>query len=271
MLPDVLVIGAQRCGTSSLYKYLGTHPLVEPSLRKETEYFSSRFDEGEAWYRAHFPLALKMKMGSWIGRVPPISFEATPDYLLDPRAAGRAAATLPDAKLIALFRDPVARAYSHYRHNLRLGIESAPFDEALEAETDRIRGEVERIAEDPYYPARAYRRYSYFTRGLYAEQLARWLHQYPRDHVLVVRTEELFGDTERVLNDMFEFVGLPTLGHRSSFRNYSYLSEQADRPSPMPEHCREWLATRFEEPNRTLGNLLGAQFDWNGLPRSGRS
>jgi hypothetical protein len=117
----VLVVGAQRCGTSSLFKYLGAHPECGASIRKEARFFTEYYHEGTDWYRAHFPLSAGRPRRQ-------IYFEATPDYLLDPRVPQRAKALLPeDFRIIALLRDPVERAYSHYWHNRRLGSERIPF------------------------------------------------------------------------------------------------------------------------------------------------
>jgi hypothetical protein len=96
------------------------------------EYFTLYFDRGERWYRAHF-LTKHHKVKSGISVV----FEATPNYLLDPRCAERAASTLPGARIIVLLRDPVERAFSHYLHNRRLGHESLTFAEAIAQEQAR--------------------------------------------------------------------------------------------------------------------------------------
>ncbi len=133
-LPDFLIIGAQRCGTSSFYKYLEDHPLIVPSLRKEVRYFERNYARGEGWYRAHFPSKWHRK---WISRRhgrEPVSFEASPAYLLHPLAPPRAGQLLPETRIVAMLRNPVDRALSHYRHSVRHGWETPSFEEALEAE-----------------------------------------------------------------------------------------------------------------------------------------
>src|SRR5262245_42743754 len=184
-LPDLLVIGAQRCGTSSLYRYLGRHPDVTPSLRKEVEYFSRRFDRGERWYRAHFALANGRSR---------LAFEATPDYLFHPFAAQRAAGVVPGARLVVMLREPIARAWSHYHHMVALGHEPLDFDAAVAAEPDRCAPDLRRLADDPYHDPVALLRYSYVARGRYAEQLSRWREHFPADRMLVVRSEDFFAD-----------------------------------------------------------------------------
>jgi Sulfotransferase domain len=175
-LPDFLIIGGQRCGTTSHYYYLRAHPQVLAALVKEVHFLSLHWTRGEGWYRAQFPL----RAGK-AGRRPaaPLTFEATPYYLAHPLAPSRAAPLLPEVKLLVLLRDPVSRAWSHYRHMVRLGLEPLSFEEAIAQEPARLAGEVERIRSDPHYDAVRHRRYSYLARGAYAEQLQQWLGHFP--------------------------------------------------------------------------------------------
>lgn len=263
-LPDVLIIGAQRSGTSSLYKYLGRHPNVAPSLRKEIEYFSVDYPEGEQWYRAHFPLAARRRMAAAAGR-PFVTFEATPDYLFDPRAAQRAHDLVPGAKLIAMLRDPAERAVSHYHHSVRNGLEDLDLETALRSEDDRLEGEIERALADPAYPALALRRHSYVARGRYAEQLDRWLRHYPADRMLVLRSGDLFSRPETTFDRILAFLGLPSW-HPPEFRNYSYVNAlDGDYPAP-PAPVRAYLEERFREPNERLVAMLGEEFRWDVQP-----
>jgi hypothetical protein len=264
-LPDALIIGAQRCGTSSLYKYLGRHPNVAPSLRKEIEYFSIDYGRGPAWYRAHFATeARRVVAGRFRGAF--ATFEATPDYLLDPRAPARAANDVPDAKLIAMLRDPVERAVSHYHHNRRLGHEPLSLEEAVRTENERIGGELALMDADPGYRAVVYRRFSYVTRGRYAEQLERWLEHYPRDRLLVLRSADLFTKPSETFARIVEFLELPEW-EPPEFRNYSYANAlDGDYPEPEPA-VMEMLAERLTEPNRRLVELLGEEFRWDAAER----
>lgn len=260
-LPDTLIIGAQRCGTSSLYKYLGSHPQVIPALRKEVEYFSTSFAKGESWYRAHFPLRARTGVAQWLTRRPVLSFEATPDYLLDPRAAGRAAEMLPDAHIIALLRNPTDRAFSQYLHNRRLGHEDLPFDAALDHEERRLEGEVERLMSDVDYPARALRRYSYVARGMYRDQLIRWLDVYPADRVLLLRYEDLAASPAAVLRRIEEFLGIADWVP-DRFINHSY-GRGKERPSQhLDESIRRRLDTVFEPHNARLAETIDSDLSW---------
>jgi hypothetical protein len=259
-LPDFLILGGQRCGTSSLYKYLSRHPEIAPSLRKETEYFTINYGLGEAWYRAHFPLSLRRRLSRGLGRTIR-SFEATPDYLFDPRAPERAAALLPTAPLIVVLRDPVERAYSHYHHNVRLGLEDLSFAEAIAAEEDRLASDLDEMQQDPLHRALNYRRYSYFSRGLYAEQLTRWFERYPRDQFLVLMAEDLFAAPEDTLHQILRYVGASKWSP-PEFHNYSYTRQSSAGNPEIPDEVRRELYARFESPNHELGELLGTTLSW---------
>ena len=123
-LPDFLVIGGMRCGSSSLHTWLGGHPALELPDRKEIHYFDFRYDRGLGWYRSHFPMASRGVT----------TFETTPSYMVHPLAAERAVSLLPDVRLIALLREPTRRAWSHYRHRRSEGYEDRSFEEAVEPE-----------------------------------------------------------------------------------------------------------------------------------------
>lgn len=253
-LPDALVIGAQRCGTSSLYRYLGGHPDVAPSLRKEVEYFTRFFDRGETWYRAHFPM---VERG---GGRPRLCFEATPDYLLDPRAARRAAATVPDARIVVLLRDPVERAHSQYRHMRRLGLEPlTSFKEALAAEPDRLAGALERLKnEEGPLPAKVHR-YSYLTRGRYAEQLERWLSCYPAERVFLVQSEDLFARTHETFQAVLAFLGL-SRWRPDAYENHGSGTDAPRRP--VSEEAGAYVRETLQDDLSRLETLTGRTFGW---------
>lgn len=260
-LPDFLIIGAQRSGTSSLYKWLSRHPHVVGSLRKEVEYFSVEYERGDGWYRGHFPVAVRRTLAGARGREWQ-TFEATPDYLFDPRAPKRAAAMLPDAKLIVLLREPASRAVSHYHHSVRNNLESLDLDAALKSEGERLAPEWERIASNPDYKALPFRRFSYVARSRYAEQLERWMTVYPTRQMLVMRSEDLFADASRSFSEIQSFLGLPQW-QPPEFRNYSYTNPLVGSYDPPGPEIAALLEAELSEPNKRLVELLGESFSWD--------
>lgn len=258
-LPDALIIGAQRCGTSSLYKYLGMHPDVVPPLRKETQYFSRYYSRGANWYRAHFPVEAMKRTRKARRSTGVLTFEATPDYLLDPRSADRAAALLPNARVIVLVRDPVDRAYSHYHHMRRLGFESLPFERAIAVEHQRITTDLRLLASNPNHQANQLLRYSYLMRGHYAEQLTRWASRYPNERILIVHSAELFAKPEDVFEEILSFLGLRSWAPKQ-FRNFS--ARDGDRQTPMDPSTRNRLIQHFDPHNRRLFDAIGRELPW---------
>ncbi len=259
-LPDFVILGGQRCGTSSMYKYLGRHPQIAPSLRKETEYFTIDYDKGEAWYRAHFPLRARAKAASMRGKRL-VTFEATPDYLFDPRAPQRLADLLPNAKLIVMLRNPVERAFSHYRHNVRLGIEDLSFRDAIAAEDERIAPDIVAMHDDPFDRVLSYRRYSYVARGHYAHQIARWFELFDREQFLFLDAESFFEHPEHALHSLERFVGV-SVWSPPDFVNYSYSGNAAVNPE-IPADIRTELEARYASSHADIKALTGVSVPWD--------
>jgi hypothetical protein len=248
-VPDFLIVGAQRSGTTSLYRYLAAHPLVAPPVRKEIQYFTLHHRRGDGWYRAHFPVAGRGRR----------TFEATPYYLFHPAAASRAAATVPDAKVIALLRDPVARALSQWQHNASRGVEHLGFEAALDAEAERLAGERERLVADAAYRSDAHRLWSYTARGEYADQLERWLAHYPREQLLVLRSEDLYDEPAKTHARALEFLGL-TPHELDAYQRYTRRVSNAQ----MTDAARQRLTDHFRPHNQRLADLLGTVVWWDG-------
>ncbi len=256
VLPDYLIVGGQRCGSTSLHNYLAEHPRVGRPRIKEIQYLSIEHARGERWYRGHFPTrayaaAVGARRG---GRL--LVGEASPYYLFHPLAPARAAALLPEARIIAVLRDPVARAYSHYQLEVALGCEPLGFAEALDAEEERLEGERERIERDPSYAAFAFRHFSYQARGDYLDQLRGWYDAYPADRILVLRSEDLFADPARVVARALDFLGLPP------FRGRGYRQLNARAYAGIDEPVRRRLAERFAPGNERLGAFLERDMHW---------
>lgn len=198
------------------------------------------------WYRGQFPMRPR---GRLIG-------EASPGYLFHPLAPRRVAETIPDAKLIALLRDPVERALSHYHHEVALGREQLSFEEALDAEPERTRGEEERLRRQPGYFSAAWWDYTYLARGRYAEQLERWFAVFPREQLLIVASDDLAADPARTYGRVLEFLG----ARRHELETYPRVYEQ--EYAEMHPDTRRRLATYFAGPNERLYELLGRDFGW---------
>jgi hypothetical protein len=244
-LPDFLILGAQKAGTTALYAYLRWHPEITGPSFKEVSFFDRHYAHGERWYRAHMPARRRSLVG-----------EASPSYLFHPLAPERVASMLPDARLIALLRNPVDRAFSHYQHEVALGREPLPFGDAVDGEEERMRGEVERMLREPSYFSHAWWNHTYVARGRYAEQLERWFAHFPRERLLVLFTEELAADTAGTYRRVLDFLGAGAHDLESYPRIFEREYEQ------MPPATRARLERLFEEPNRQLSVLLSRELPW---------
>ncbi len=255
--PDFLILGAQRGGTTSLFRYLEQHPDVVASSRKELHYFDYQFTRGDGWYRGHFPLAARRRAHLAGGRPLLLTGEATPYYLACPQAPRRAAATVPGARLVALLRHPIDRAWSHYRMARWQGKETLSFEDAVAAEPDRLAGEYEKLrADDAYYSA-AYHQQSYLTRGLYLRQIRDWLAHYPREQLHLIVSEDFFREPAAVFARLCTFLGLPDW-QPAEFKRFNEQTNKAMLPA-----TRERLRDHFHAPNTELAAFLGRELDWD--------
>lgn len=241
-LPDVVIVGAMKAGTTSLYHYLCQHPKVSGAWSKEVHYFDENYDRNPLWYRSNFDL-----YGEGI------SVEATPRYLFDEETLWRMSVLLPDATIIALLREPVSRAYSHYRHVQRgmgkWGTDHRSFEEAVRADIKCAR-EKGILGEGKYKDIY----HSYVRRGVYAPQIKRFERVYG-ENLLIVRSKEMFENTNREVNRIFGKIGISEIGLEG---NKIYKSGQYDEGIPMREELEEFFAPRNEE----LFDLLESEKWW---------
>ena len=258
VMPDFLIIGGQKCGTTSLYNHLVEHPGVLPASRKEVHYFSDRsFGKGRLWYRAHFPTALYRYYARRVRRREFVTGEATPYYIFHPLSPKRARETVPRARLIALLRNPVDRAYSQYNHELRRGAETLPFEGAIEREEGRLRGEREKMLRDEGYHSFSYLYHSYLARGVYVDQLMAWRKFFPEEQLLVLKSEDLFADPAAVVERSLDFLGVPA----GEPKDYGRLNE--GRYAEMDPLLRERLVEYFRPHNERLYEYLGTDLGWD--------
>ena len=256
ILPSFIIIGAQRCGTTSLYDYLSHHPQIIPSPVKELFYFDDYYTRPIEWYKSFFPTKKEQEKleRDLVANV--ITGEASPSYFFHPYAAKRIKETLPQIKLILVLRDPIERAYSHYNHIKRLNREPLSFEEAIEKEQERIAPDIEKLAKDEFYKADQRRDYSYLTRGYYAKQLKEWFKHFPKEQLLIVQSEEFYRDTPRVYNEIVEYLGL------NSYTLPTFEAKNALKYAKMAPETKEKLKAYFAPKNEELYELLGKRFDW---------
>ena len=255
LTPSFVLAGAQRCGTTSLFRALLAHPSVlGPVHHKGINYFDLDYARGWSWYRGHFPLrstaALRTRGG------PASTFEASGYYLYHPHAAARLAADLPGVKVLVMLRDPVERAWSAYKHELARGFETESFDRALELEDARVQPDLDRMLADPHHYGPHHRHHSYRRRGQYAEQLGRLVDALGRERLHVVDSARLFASPQEELARVTDFLGLAS--HEGAA-----LDRWNARPgSRMPVTAQDRLRAALAPHDVALERLLGERPSW---------
>lgn len=254
--PTFIIIGTQKGGTTSLYHYLTQHPLILAALEKEVRFFDYKFEKGEAWYHAHFPLKSTAYYWKMRHNREVITGEASPNYLFDPRPPERIMATLPTVKLVIMLRNPIDRAYSSYQMGVRRGWEDKTFAEAIAIEAERTDGELQKIKEDPAYIGHNRHTFSYLARGRYAEQISPWLQFFPREQMLFIKSETFFNNPKDVLTSVFNFLGVP------AEVDINYRPHNVGRYTTMDSKIRAQLTAYFEQYNQQLYKMLNRDFGW---------
>jgi hypothetical protein len=235
-LPNAVILGGMKCGTTSLNAWLREHPDVAFSSVKETHYFDKHYQRGLRWYQTHFPLWER-----WQGAH--CTLEATPAYLYRAdRVAARMHAQIPEARLVVMLRDPVKRAISHYRHLRRNGKEHRAPELALLSD----------------FASNGRRENPYKSRGLYAKQIKEFLHFYNRSQLLILKSEEFFARPAATYEQVQRFLGLNLmpLPTGSEARNVS------SKQQPIPQDVSDHLAHFYQQPNHELSLLLPDFSGW---------
>jgi hypothetical protein len=257
MLPGFLIAGAERCGTTSMFHVLRQHPAVfGTALRKqEVHYFDVAYDRGLRWYQSQFPLrAVASAAARRVGAVP-VAFESSPYYMFHPLAPERIHRDLPDVRLLVLLRDPVERAYSAHANHVGHGLETEPFERALELEDSRLAGEAERIIADPAYNSYSHRHHSYRTRGHYIDQLEHLERIFGRERILVIDSDDFFADPLPAYQQVLEFLGLPRF-------KPAFTPQNARPRAPMPQSVRAALDEHYRPYDERLAAWLGRVPSW---------
>jgi len=242
-LPDIVIVGAQKGGTTSLYRYLCQHPNISGALTKEVHYFDNNYDRHPLWYRSNFEVSGEE-----------VVLEATPKYLFHEVTLWRMSVLLPDITVIALLREPVSRAYSHYRHVRRgmgkWGTDHRSFPEA-------VRSDIQAVNEKGVLGGNSYKDiyHSYVRRGIYAPQVRRFKRVYG-DQMLVVKSGDFFKNTRKVLGDIFDKIGVAQVDV-----DVGEVHKGGQYEDEIP--IREELESFFKPHNQELYKLIGVEKWWD--------
>lgn len=247
--PSFLIIGAQKAGTSSLFNYLGQHPDITLPSKKELHFFDLQYDKGIEWYESLFPEGINYENQ--------ITGEASPYYLFHPLAPEYVRYHYPEIKLIILLRDPVDRAYSHFQMERKRNAEPEPsFTLAIEMENIRISGEEQKILNREILSGTKFQHWSYMKRGLYGQQLQRWLGFFPREQFLIIRSEDFFSSTLLWMQQIHTFLGIRDIPPA----NLSPVN--SNKYPELPVSVKDKLKDYFHDDGLLLQKLAGNNFVW---------
>jgi hypothetical protein len=245
-LPDFVVIGAAKSGTTFFYHLLSQHPHVQPAVVKEPHYFNILFEDGTEWYRRCFPEP------RWKDGRKTITGEASPGYIWHPLAPERMAELIPQARLIALLRSPVDRIYSDYHQRVKNGRAIRPFSKAIQAAFD-----------DPLDR-------KHLSKSIYVDHLRRWSEYFPKEQMLVLKSEDFFERPVETIKLALHFLDLPewepeTLEFRNKRAEDKYARRKLNKGGygqRMDPATRRRLEEYFEPHNQRLYDYLGVDFQW---------
>ena len=201
----MLFRSAKRCGTTSLYHYLGEHPCIKRSSHDHLGFFDDNFHLGIQFYRSFFPTILEKKyLESKEGKC--LTYDVTSSYIYNTTAAERIFHALPHVKIVVILRNPIDRAYSEYNLDRELNPHIETFEtlvnkEIEEIQTNNSTTENERHTFDS-------NKKNYLRRGLYYDQLKHWFNLFPRENILILSTEDFATDANEVFNTIFKFLNL---------------------------------------------------------------
>lgn len=257
MLPDFIIIGAAKCGTTSLYDYLIQHPNIGTASKKEVIFFDLNYEKGILWYRSHFPTVFT----KYLYRLKNKGFitgEASPGYIFHPYAPQRIFKLIPKVKLIILLRNPIDRAYSHYNQQVKNGRQTLSFEDALNVEQHLVEtGEFKNILNKGNYDIYNFISLSHLVSGIYVEQIKSWMNIFPREQFLIIHTKDLEDDPDKILSQIFKFLNL------SEYKIKNLERKNVGKYHVMNIKTRNSLIEYFKPYNERLYEFLGKNFDWD--------
>ncbi len=252
-LPDFIIIGTARSGSTSLYYNICQHPCVLSAAYDELGYFDSNFHLGLNWYRSLFPTLFS----KWLVKRKKqyaITGEDTPFYIWSPLVARRILKIIPNVKLIVLFRNPVDRAYSNYHLGVRAGSENLSFEDAIQIEIKKLDESNNKFEQDveKYTIPR-----SYISKGFYSNQLKIWLELFSPEQLIIVSTEDLESNPQETLDKIYDFLKIP--------KNHKLIPEKQKIASypKMKDETRKFLIDLYKKSNDELFTMIGEKFDWD--------
>ena len=255
--PDFYIIGFAKCGTTSLFEYLISHPNVHPPKGKEIDFFDRLYSRGINWYKVGFPFKIQKFFDTVFLRKKFLTGEATPRYIEHPHAINRIKEITPNAKFIILLRNPIDRAFSQHNMNVKNDYEINNFSDALKEEPRRIANRIEKMSNDVSYYSWNFDLYAYLEHGIYVDKIKRWMEVFPKEQFFIIQSEEFLKNPSKIYNNVLEFLGLANWEPKEFV-----LYKKREYKEKMNSDLRNELVEYFKPHNKRLYDFLGKSFDW---------
>jgi len=256
--PDFYIIGFAKCGTTSLFEYLISHPNVHPPKGKEIDFFDRLYSRGINWYKVGFPFKIQKFFDTVFLRKKFLTGEATPRYIEHPHAINRIKEITPNAKFIILLRNPIDRAFSQHNMNVKNDYEINNFSDALKEEPRRIANRIEKMSNDVSYYSWNFDLYAYLEHGIYVDKIKRWMEVFPKEQFFIIQSEEFLKNPSKIYNNVLEFLGLANWEPKEFV-----LYKKREYKEKMNSDLRNELVEYFKPHNKRLYDFLGKSFDWD--------
>jgi len=258
LLPNFIIVGFQKCGTTTLFDNLIKSPNIGMSSKKEVHFFDLSYWRNIGWYRAQFPLKTNKQRFEEKNKESYLIGEASPLYIFHPLAPQRIKQSLPNVKLIVIMRNPVDMAYSHYQHYKRRNLEKKSFEEVVDDDERRYEKILKRFKNNEIRDYNLIEvEFPYVSMAIYVRYLKNWLNIFPKDQFLFLKTEELNQDIKTEFKKICDFLNIPNFDlkyqGKSNVGNYE----------PMKSSTREKLLEFYKPFNLELETILGSKFNWS--------
>lgn len=256
LLPDFIIIGFPKAGTTSLYHYLIQHPNVGASTEKELDFFNFSYWRGMSWYRTRFPTIFEKKKIEKITGTKFVVGEASPLYVYHPLVPQRIKQNLPNVKLIVILRNPIDRAYSHHQQNLRRGWDTMKFEEAIHEDEKRFQYMNEKFL----HGLRNYEKFEMpapvVSIGKYYKFLEKWMETFPKNQFLIIEDIDLEEKLDLTLKKIFNFLEI----EEHKIKDIKKMN--TGKYQKINEQTYENLKKMYKPYNEKLENLLKMKFNW---------
>ena len=264
VLPDFIIIGSGRAGTTALYTYLIQHPSIFSASTENNEsvadlhFFEYMISDKISWYKSHFPTKFTKNYYKFKSKNNFVTGEYTSTYMYNKNVPKRISKLLPNVKLIIILRNPVDKAYSTYSQQYSFNEFSSSFEETIHAEFKRMelcKLQPELYTKNPDFDSNVIT--NIIRHGIYSEYLEKWIKFFPKDQILIIDSDDLKNSTQETVNQVFNFLNV----FPYKINNLSKIN--VGKYVPLDKKSKEFLSEFYKPYNEKLNNLFDTKFNWN--------